>query len=105
MATIIIKKRVDLDFLGKDYEDSFLEFKSLSIAEYEKVLDDLNTVGEDNKAAVRLVLSILEKQFLGGSFLGEDVQKEDLKQFDLETMTKCFERFTGQQTDPKASKL
>lgn len=102
MANIVIKKRVDLDFLGKEYEGSYLIFKSLSLAEYEKLLDKLQDVGEDGKKSLALVLEVLTKQYIEGKFKGEDVAKEDLNQFDLETMTKCFELFTGQQTDPKA---
>lgn len=100
MAKIVIKKRVGLDFLGEEYKDSYLEFKSLSLAEYQKLLDELKDI-EEGSQSLSKILSILEDQFIVGKFQGEDVSKEDLKQFDIETMTKCFELFTGQQTDPK----
>lgn len=101
MVKIVIKKRVGLEFLGDEYKDSYLIFRSLSIAEYEKLLDKMEGIGEDGKRSLAIVLDVLTTQYIEGKFLGEDVSKDDLKQFDLETMTKCFQIFTGQQTDPK----
>ena len=101
MANIVIKKRIELGFLGKEYEKDFLEFSSLSLAEYEAILGEMETIQEDNLKALKFIQSILEKRFLSGSFQNEAVNKEDLKQFDLETLTRCFELFTGRKTDPK----
>lgn len=99
MANIVIKKRVGLEFLGKDYADSYLEFKSMSIAEYEKLIGDLENV--DNVQSVKKTLEILKSHFLDGKFQGEVVKAEDLEQFDVQTLVTCLEYFTGQKTDPK----
>lgn len=99
MAKIVIKKRVSLDFLGEDYKDSYLMFKSMPISAYEKVIDDFAEA--DNKTSLKLTLKILEDNFVEGKFLGEDVVKEDLNQFDIETLVACLELFTGQKQDPK----
>jgi hypothetical protein len=99
MATILIKKKVALDFLGKEYEDSFLTFKSMPISEYEKLIGELE--GADNKSSLKLTVKILKDNFIEGKFQGEDVTKEDLEQFDIETLVKCLEIFTGQSQSPK----
>lgn len=104
MATIIIKKRVTLEFLGEEYKDSYLEFKSLSLAEFEKLLVKLEPNQDNNKESIKLIAKVLEDQFISGKFLAEDVVKEDIRQFDLETLTRSFELFTGQRTDPKVEK-
>lgn len=99
MANIVIKKRVGLDFLGKDYADSYLEFKSISISEYEKLVGEMEDL--DNVQSVKKTVDILKSHFLDGKFQGETVNKEDLDQFDVQTLVTCLEYFTGQKTDPK----
>lgn len=102
MAKIVIKKKISLEFLGEDYKDDYLVFKSLSVSEYEGLLDKLEAVKEDGKKSLQFISEILDKQFLEGQFQNEKVEKQDLKDFDLETLTQCFELFTGRRTDPKA---
>lgn len=99
MATIVIKKRVSLEFLGEEYAESFLTFRSMSLKEYETLLDELGD--KDNKESLRQTVSILKDHFLEGKFLKEDVLAEDLEQFDVQTLVTCLEYFTGQKTDPK----
>lgn len=38
---IVIKKKVSLDFLGEDYKDAELIFRSMPISDFEKILDEL----------------------------------------------------------------
>lgn len=99
MANIVIKKRVDLGFLGDEHKDSFLEFKSMTIPEYEKLLGELENM--DNIESVKKTLGILETHFLDGKFGDQKVEASDLKQFDVQTLVTCLEYFTGQKTDPK----
>ncbi len=100
MANIVIKKKVSLDFLGKEYEQSYLTFRSMSIAEYEVLLKSLE--GVDNSKSIKLTLEILKTHFIEGEFLAEKVEAADLDQFDVQTLVACLEYFTGQKTDPKA---
>lgn len=102
MATIVIKKKVSLEFLGEDYKDSYLTFKSMPISAYEKLMEELEKVGTDNKESLKITLRILEDNFIEGQFNGEEVKKEDLVQFDIETLVNCLEYFTGQHQSPKA---
>jgi hypothetical protein len=96
MAKIEIKKKITLEFLGADYKDDYLVFKSMPLREYEKLLPQLEEAGEDGKKAMPIIKSILEGNFIEGKFQGQDVAKEDLADFDLETLIKAFEIFTGQ---------
>jgi hypothetical protein len=96
MAEIIIKKKVSLEFLGDDYKDSFITFRSIPIGEYQELVEKIDEV-EDNKSLSE-IMKILEKYFVEGLFDGQKLAKEDINQFDGETVLKCFETLTGQKT-------
>jgi len=106
MAKIIIERKVSLAFLGQKYKDSYLLFQAIPVGEYEKYLDKISDNKDDNKKSIRLVLQTLKTHFLGGKFSGEngleDIDKEDLEQFDGETIIHAFQALTGGKTDPKA---
>jgi len=96
MAEIIIKKKVSLEFLGDEYKDSFITFRSIPIGEYQELVEKIDEV-EDNKSLSEIT-KILEKYFVEGLFDGQKLAKEDINQFDGETVLKCFETLTGQKT-------
>jgi len=96
MAEIIIKKKVSLEFLGDEYKDSFITFRSIPIGEYQELVEKIDEV-EDNKSLSE-IMKILEKYFVEGLFDGQKLAKEDINQFDGETVLKCFETLTGQKT-------
>lgn len=96
MAEIIIKKKVTLEFLGEEYKDSYLTFKSIPIGEYEELIAKVDKVEEDKSMSE--IMRILENYFVEGLFDGQKVNKEDVSQFDGETILKCFEALTGQKT-------
>jgi len=107
MAEIIIKKKVTLEFLGDEYKDSYLTFKSIPIGEYEDLITALDKV--EKKESMSEIMKIIQNYFVEGLFDGQKVAKEDVSQFDGETILKCFETLTGQKTvegerqlDPKS---
>lgn len=106
MANIVIKKRINLDFLGEEYKGGYVNFKSLTIKEVEAKLDEIQSVGDDNKKAVDLMLTLLKQAFLDGVYVYEDdkqdINKEDLEQFDIQSITKFFAILAGQDGDPKS---
>jgi hypothetical protein len=97
---IVIKKQISLDYLGDEYKDSSLTFKTISIREYEELLPKIDQTDQDNKKSIEIIMDILKKQFLSGTFQGEAVAKDDLDQFDISSLTKFFMALTGQE-DPK----
>jgi hypothetical protein len=46
MSKLVIKKRVSLEFLGEDYKDAFIVFRSIPLAEYEQISKQLPTTNK-----------------------------------------------------------
>lgn len=105
MGKVVIRKRIDLDFIGKDYEGGWVEFQSLSVKDVQSKLDEIKNVGDDGKLAVSLMIDLLSDCFLGGVFKYKDTEeklgKEDIQDFDVPSITKFFTILTGQDGDPK----
>lgn len=98
MAKIVIKKRVNLAFLGEEHKDDYLVFKSIPVKEYKDIVEQRP---DDGGSQYDYLLKIVQNKFIEGKFQNETVNKEDLAEFDGETVTTCFARLTGQDTDPK----
>lgn len=98
MANIVIKKRVNLDFLGDEYKNDYLVFKAIAVSKYKDLVDGRP---EEDNLQYEYVLKVLADNFIEGKFQDQDVDKKDLAEFDGETTLNCFARLTGQQPDPK----
>lgn len=104
MANIVIKKKLTLEFLGKEYADSYLVFKSLPVVKYKEFTEKLKSVGkDDNVKATQVMLDTLKDSFIEGSFVGEAVQPDDLGELDGATILKCFQILTGQSADEEGN--
>lgn len=106
MSRIEIRKRISLDFLGEDYKEAYLEFKSLPIREYkENIAQSKALDGKDAGAAVDYIGTFLEARFVSGKFpiagKMEELSADDVRDFDAEVIYRCFQALTG-QLDPKA---
>lgn len=95
MANIVIKRKVTLDFLGEEYKDSYLVFKAVPVVAYNDLIAEIDSVSGNQESMVEII-KILEEYFVDGVFDNEKVLKEDIKQFDGDTILKCFETLTGQ---------
>lgn len=96
MADIIIRKKVTLEFLGEAYKDSFVTFRSIPVGEFNDLIKNIESVSDGE--SLPEIIKILEKYFVEGLFEGQKLSKDDLKQFDGETVLKCFKTLTGQKT-------
>lgn len=101
MAKIVIKKRVELGFLGEEHKQDYLVFKAIPVREYKQIISDRP---DENESQYEYLLKILKGKYLEGSFGGEVVNKDDLDEFDAETTITCFARLTGQDADPKVQR-
>lgn len=102
---IVIKKRVNFDFLGEDYKDAYLVFQSIPASDYDELLKSIADAGDDNIKAMLVMLDALQKYFIEGSFPDmEKVTKEDLTGLDGESIIKCFSVFTGREINAERGK-
>lgn len=104
MGKVVIKKRVNLDFLGEEYKDAYVVFNSLPIKEYEDIIGDIEEKLSERES-LALIRKILKDKFIEGKFPEDgkpfDLSKENMDEFDVETVTRVFQVFTGRLTDPK----
>lgn len=101
MGRIVIKKRVSFEFLGEDYKDAYLTFRSIPLKDFDELTKKIETAQENHKAA-SFMLETLKGYFVEGKFPdAEKVEASDLDGLDVEAVVKCFAAFTGQDPDPK----
>jgi hypothetical protein len=90
---LVIKKRLSLAFLGKEYADSFLLLSAISVGEYE-VLDKSSKTVKD---------TVID-HFISGSIHQDggnvDVTKDNIEELPGEVYVEAFKVMTG-QLDPK----
>lgn len=102
---IVIKKRVNLDFLGEEYKDAYLTFKSIPAVDFDEVTTKLKSIEGKEESSLTFLIEILSKYFIEGEFPEDGkltaVKKEDMGQLDALTLIECFKVFTGQSLDPK----
>jgi len=104
MSRIVIKKRISLDFIGDEYSDCYLEFKTIPMKDYEQYVK-LSKTESDESSAVEFLTSTLKKLFVGGNFKDDDgklfdVRADELDDFDITTIVTCFKTLTGQAQSP-----
>lgn len=101
---IKIVKRVPLDYLGKGYEEAFLEFGAIAMRDYEELIKKSQEYADKPQESIKFVQKVLQERFVGGKFPQEgelkDVSKDDLLDFDAEVFLRSFQTLVG-QADPK----
>src|SRR4051812_47660874 len=91
-------KHITLEFLGPEWEESYLDFAALTFPD----LEHLDLTDASGKA----VRTFLREKFVGGRGIDTgnqpfDLTTEDLDAFDIETIKVCIDRLAG-QPDPNA---
>lgn len=104
---IVIRKRVSLDFLGEEYKEAYLIFKSIPAVDFDGVTQTLKTMEDKEQASMGFLIDLLKRYFLSGEFPDDEgklqsVTADDIGQLDSASVIQCFQVFTGQDLDPKA---
>lgn len=105
MAIKIIK-RISLDFLGETYSDSYLEFNSIALKEYNELRiksQEIDKKGDDT-ASFDFLVEQISSRFVGGKIKqGDslvDVTKDDILDLPGDVILTCIKQLMG-ETDPK----
>ena len=104
MSRIVIKRKIPLDFIGQEYKDCYLEFKTIPMKDYEKYVE-MASANKDEKKAVGFITETLKDLFVSGKFVGDknelfDVKADELGDFDMNVMITVFKTLTGQDQNP-----
>lgn len=100
MAEIVIKKRISLEFLGDDYKDGFIVFKSIPVKDYEGILKDVEQAEKrGNTDAMRLVRRLVTERLIEGE-IPQDGHKipitpENLGDLPGEVYFEAMQQLTG----------
>lgn len=107
MGKILIRRKVNFDFLGDEYKDAYISFRAIPVKDYQDILKKMPTEDQaDNGKSVALVLDTLKEYFVEGKFPGADgtlesLEAGDLDDLDQDSAIRCFEVLVGRQLDPK----
>ena len=101
---IDITKKLELDYLGEQWKDCYLEF---ALPSYGEIKGLTNLESKDDAERVEIALQTITGLFRGGSAISGgkkvEVKAEDLKDFPLEVLTKSFQLISG-ELSPKESR-
>lgn len=108
MAKIVIKRRVSFDFLGDDYKEGYIVFRSVGIDELGSIEKKAEEATEEQDS-LKFIKNFLGDKFIEGKFPDvddgnklQDLDKNDIGQFDPETIMVIFQVLGGGvAADPK----
>jgi hypothetical protein len=100
VSKLIIRKRVELDFLGEEYKEAYLVFRSIPVSKYDTILGEIKGA-DDNQKANAVILKILKEFYIEGKFPDDDGNladldgAEELDGLDKDSLLECFGKITG----------
>lgn len=105
MGKFSIRKRISLDFIGKEYEEGYFIFRAIPLSEYDQIMTDMDKIKDDNKKSIPFILELLKSHFIEGKFPDDKgvllpVEADDIGDIDVGTCLEIFQRMTG-TVDPK----
>lgn len=101
--SLVIKKRVSLEFLGDEYKDGEIVFKSIPAKDLPEIISKSEAAGEDSKLLIPVFIDVLQSYFIDGGVGDDKIAKEDIGELDADSVIHCFQILTGQAIDPKAN--
>src|SRR6185312_366010 len=95
--TLVIKKRISLDFLGEEYKDSYIIVRSQNLNDYEEL-----------KNSKKELKQVVIDNFIEGKIAQDkeivDITKDNIKELPGEVFVEAFEQMMG-KIDPKSQGL
>lgn len=113
MATFVVKKKIELAFLGEGWEQAYITFSPFSFADNEKLLKLRSKVNTDNpedttqegaEEASNNIITLLQDKFIEGKgYDGEklvDITKDNLKDLPMEIINEALSTLQGKKALP-----
>lgn len=108
MTKFAIKKKIDLGFLGSEWEQCYITLVPLAVKEFEKIQRIAPKDENDAEAgieAMNAMLDIVREHFVEGkSFDGTSIvsiDRDDISDLPMEILTLCINSLAG-KADPKS---
>lgn len=83
--TIVVTKRISLEFLGDEYKEGYIVLKSIPLKEYESLQKDLSSIGEKGTEAVAYIKKFIAGRFIEGK-IPQGAEMVDLTTDNLEEL-------------------
>lgn len=102
----VVTKRLTLDFLGKDWKDTFIEFNPFTISDVKNkfpIIAKLQEKGANLSEGIDIMISLLTDKFVTGKAIDEkgeltDLKKEDLNDLPVEVIGRAFSFLSQSET-------
>lgn len=111
MSTFVVKKKIELAFLGEGWEEAYITFSPFSFADNEQLLKLRSNVNVDNpeatpqegaeKASKNMIALLQEKFVEGKGYDGTglvDITKENLQDLPMEIINEALNVLQGKKT-------
>lgn len=112
----VVKKRIDLSFLGEDWKDCYVNFTPFTFNDNDKVMEirrvtnlkEKDLTEEESKKAAESVMTIFTEKIVDGKgFDGKNIipiTKDNWRDLPMEIIQTIMDTLLGGvKTDPKAS--
>lgn len=102
MSKLVIKKRVSFDFLGEEFKDAYIIFRSIPLGDYDELMAKMRSGEEDNSKANSIILDVLKEYYIEGMFPDDAGKletldnKDELNGLDRDAVLRCFGDLIGQ---------
>lgn len=106
MAKFAIPKKITFEYLGEEFKDSYLIFRSIPVEDFEKLDALLDKSKTSPEVPLPILIKTLQTYFLSGKFYDyaskelQEIKSSELGLLDSEVIVNCFTTITG-SIDPK----
>lgn len=104
MSKFVIKKRVTLEFLGDEYKDGYLVFRSIPLKDYQSIVDATDKAADNEIESLNVIQNNLKNYYIEGEFPVEgkleSLTVDDLDEIlDKDVSMKCFQVLMGRASN------
>lgn len=101
---ITITKKVSLGFLGDEYADSYITFRSIKVREFDAIQAKVKAFGDNEAKSFEYIKSEIADRFIAGEVAQDGklqtISSDDLLDLPLDAFVTCYRAMIG-NLDPK----
>lgn len=97
--SIVVTKRLSLEFLGEEYKEGYLNLRSISLKEYSDLKGDIDKLEDDGDKALDYIKRLILDRFVSGSIpQGKEtteITKENIEDLPAEVFIEAMSVLSG----------